>query len=280
MKSGSPTNMYASCPHLDDSHDTKHDKEMSLEDKAVHELTAKYDSYQGLMQQRRLSSVDGSETASSAGAESTEAAGQVSDHERMQVEIFFRSLKTQVFVCGSLANLYVGSTASEGDWELKHTGIPVLILDSGEARSRDKRRIQILLAERGTCFTLWRDTIDNLTSYRVAGHAFHTMHLSSDHSCLIGFSFDSVSAAAEMWNHVEKLTSSPENISLSVPGRRNRKPRRAPKPQPLPNKSNISQPCCFQHITSVDAGDRSRYFSLQTLVPVFSTQNKEQGTEL
>jgi len=172
-----------------------------------------------------------------------------------------------VFVCGSLANLYLGSTSCEGQWELSHMGIPVLVLDSGETRSRNKRRIQIVLAERGTCFTLWQDIIDNLSSYRVAGQAFHMMHLSSDHSVLVGLSFDSPAAADEMWGHVERLTACPENISLSVLGRRGRKPRRSPKPQPLPTKSHISQPCCFQHVTNVDAADRMRYLSLRALVP-------------
>ena len=174
-----------------------------------------------------------------------------------------------MFACGSLANLYIGSTSNEGQWELSHMGIPVLVLDSGETRSRTKRRIQIVLAERGTCFTLWQDTIDNLSSYRVAGQAFHTMHLSSDHSVLVGLSFDSASAADEMWSHVERLTACPENISLSVPGRRGRRPRQTakPKPQPLPAKTHISQPCYFQHVTNVDAADRMRYLSLRALVP-------------
>lgn len=180
---------------------------------------------------------------------------------------FEKFTQFQVFVCGSLANLYLGATSCEGQWELRYMGIPVLVLDSGETRSRNKRRIQIVLAERGTCFTLWQDIIDNLSSYRVAGQAFHTMHLSSDHSVLVGLSFDSAVAADEMWGHVERLTACPENISLSVPGRRGRKLRRTPKPQPLPAKSHISQPCCFQHVTSVDAADRMRYLSLRSLVP-------------
>lgn len=170
-------------------------------------------------------------------------------------------------MCGSLANLYFGTTSSDGQWELYCMGIPVLVLDSGETRSRTKRRIQIIVAERGTCFTLWHDIIDNLSSYRVAGQAFHTMHRSSDHSVLVGLSFDSPAAANEMWGHVERLTACPENISLSVPGRRGRKLRQTPKPQPLPAKINISQPCCFQHVTSVDAADRMRYHSLRSLVP-------------
>lgn len=76
----------------------------------------------------------------------------------------------QVFVCESLANLYLGSASQTERWELRFTGIPVVVLDLGETRSRSKRRIQILLAERGTCFTLWRETIDNLSSYKVKCH--------------------------------------------------------------------------------------------------------------
>ncbi|KAJ1519684.1 hypothetical protein ONE63_004947 [Megalurothrips usitatus] len=201
----------------------------------------------------------------------------VSENERQQVDSFFRGLKTQVFVCGSLTNLYLGSTApgQEGAWELRYTGIPVVLLDTGEARARNKRRIQILLAERGSCFTLWQDTIDNLSSYREAGPAFHTMCLSSDHSTLVGLSFDCPQAAQQLWDHVERLTSCPENISLSGPGARGRgrkSPRKSPKvkPVPLPSKAHISQPCCFQHVTSVDRKDRDRYFSLQTLVPALA----------
>lgn len=280
MKTVGGDPQYASCPQLEKPVKAVVCESESEEVRGLRQLTHRYDSYQGLVARQRKDSVAGSEATSSESSAATDD-GAISEHERLQVEAFFRSLKTQVYVCSSLANLYTGSTAHEGNWELTHTGIPVLILDSGETRSRSKRRIQIVLAERGTCFTLWRDTIDNLTSYRVAGRAFHTMHLSSDHTTLVGLSFDSEEAAAEMHARVELLTASPENISLSVPRRGGSKPRRksqgTPKPPPLPAKANISQPCCFQHITSVDAGDRSRYFSLQTLVPM---QSQDQGTEL
>lgn len=79
----------------------------------------------------------------------------------------------QVFVCESLANLYLGSATQGERWDLRFTGIPVVLLDLGETRSRSKRRIQILLAERGSCFTLWRDTIDNLSSYKVTKKKIH-----------------------------------------------------------------------------------------------------------
>lgn len=51
--------------------------------------------------------------------------------------------------------------------------------DKGSARSRSSPRVTMILAERGTCFSLWKDTIDNLSAYKMSGPAFHTMCLSS-----------------------------------------------------------------------------------------------------
>lgn len=195
--------------------------------------------------------------------------GQITEMERQQVETFFKGLKTQIYVCGSLANLYTKSTQDE-DWQLKYTGIPVVILDVGESRARNKRRIQIALAERGTSFMLWRDTIDNLSSYKVETASFHTMCYSCDHTTKVGFSFDTAEAAQDMWLHVEQLVACPENISLSTPGKKKKKKEKKKqiKPAPLPPKSHISQPCCFQHITSVDREDTCRYFSFKELLPL------------
>lgn len=83
----------------------------------------------------------------------------------------------QVYVCPSLANLY--ESVNKNEWRLKYTGVPVLLHDKGSARSRCVPRVTFILAERGSSFALWQDTIDNLSAYRVAGPAFHTMCLSS-----------------------------------------------------------------------------------------------------
>ncbi|KAK0075459.1 hypothetical protein PV325_006882 [Microctonus aethiopoides] len=241
-----------------------------------------YNEYGSDSQRRRLSSTGEADTSATSSYEGSEGSSEnndenrlepVSQVEREQVETFFRGLKSQVFVCESLANLYVGNATQGEQWELRFTGIPVVVLDLGETRSRSKRQIQILLAERGSCFTLWRETIDNLSSYKVSGPAFHTMCLSSDHSRLAGLSFDNSKAANDLWQHIEQLVACPENISLSVPGKKKKKKSPPPKKFVLPAKSNISQPCQFQHITSVDVADRSRYFSLQTLVPLNELEN-------
>ncbi|XP_076273750.1 misexpression suppressor of ras 3 [Rhynchophorus ferrugineus] len=257
-------------------------------------LSEKYDSYQDFLYRnqlrRRLSSTgensadsstttsgstysehDGSEGRADSEASSDiqdrkQSEGQIAEMERQKVETFFKGLKTQIYVSDSLANLYT-RIPTDQDWQLKYTGIPVIILDYGQARARDKRKIQIALAERGTCFMLWSDTIDNLSSYKVESPAFHTMRYSSDHTMQVGFSFDMTSAAERMWTHIEQLVSCPENISLSTPGKKKKKKEKVEKPLPLPPKSHISQPCCFQHITSVDKEDTERYYSLKELLP-------------
>lgn len=166
-----------------------------------------------------------------------------------------------------------------------YTGIPVLLYDKGSARSRSSPRVTFVLAERGTCFALWKDTIDNLSNYKVSGPAFHTMCLStgrefsshvihsptdkfsffSDHSKVFGFSFDSNESAIELWRWVERLISDPENIALSSPGRKKRTKKRS-KPIVLPPKSQISHPCQFLHVTKVTTYDTPRFFSLQAFV--------------
>ncbi|KAK6635976.1 hypothetical protein RUM43_009628 [Polyplax serrata] len=204
---------------------------------------------------------------------------RITESEKHQLEMFFKSLKTQVFVCESLVNLYVAWKETPGTWTYRHTGVVVVILDCGDTKSKRKRKIQILLAERGTCFPLWKDTIDNLSSYHRSStsSAFHVMHLSSDHSQIIGFSFDSPSEADKLLSHVEELTSNPENINISVPVSRKKvkKPTKKKCHIPLPHKKQISNPCLFQHVISVAAKDKPIYVSLQTLINADKVKNEE-----
>ncbi|BFF96316.1 uncharacterized protein DMAD_13541 [Drosophila madeirensis] len=190
----------------------------------------------------------------------------LSDYERGQVESFFGGLGTEIFVSGALANLYEG-TGNDGDWRLVFTGIPVILHDKGNSRARSMPRVTLVLAERGSCFALWSDRIDNLSNYRIAGPSFHTMCLSSNHQQMIGFSFDSTDAARELWQHVERLVSDPENIALTVPGTRKQKKQKRAKAAPLPPKSQISHPCQFHHVTSVVKEDSERYYSMQAFGP-------------
>ncbi|KAK2162748.1 hypothetical protein LSH36_92g02035 [Paralvinella palmiformis] len=190
------------------------------------------------------------------------------EQELLQVEMFYRSHKTDVFVCQSLANLYFGNIRSSGSparsvchidsgqWQFFKSGIPVLVLDSGQ--SRRKRKLNIILAERGTGFTLWRDTMNHLTNYTSPQSTFHTMHLSSDHTKLAGFRFVDASAAVDFYHRIFKLVSDPNddvlNLSGANKGKKNAK-HKDKKKYKAPTKADISTPCCFTHITKLDRAD-------------------------
>lgn len=234
----------------------------------------------------------------------------------------------------------------------------------------------MVLVEKGTGFILWSDVVDNLTKYTKQSSAFHTMHVSSDHSkwdlihwwiplasllfketrsfivlfygresksnvsswtkqsCFIfenwfvsrwilyrffqrlsdrdfencfpisrriGLSFDSGEAAENFYLHLQRwksllliashkrisvgkatdlcgfrLTSDPANIALSGPRSFSKKSgsfgslvdheRGGSKKYKAPNKSEISLPCAFQHVISVNSEDFKKYFSLQAFV--------------
>ncbi|OQR67578.1 hypothetical protein BIW11_13441 [Tropilaelaps mercedesae] len=217
--------------------------------------------------------------AASPDAEATD--GRLSDFELEQIQHCYRSQKTSVYVASCLANLYFSRTDQQGNpvtWELSSCGVPVLILDKGESRARTTRQLQIILAEKGTGFALWRDKIDNLSQYKCPGEeaSFQTMYLSYDHREMIGLSFDREDAAQEFFETVSDLCADPKNISLSMPKLSKKKSRsKSRKASKTPDKrrlakSEISSPICFQHITSVDVMDREKLNSLSSLVHTLS----------
>ncbi|XP_063613955.1 uncharacterized protein LOC134787162 [Penaeus indicus] len=226
----------------------------SKEAEAVRRITEKYDSLRALTDRR----------------DDVDDPLAVTDEDVARIETFFRGHKTQLWVCRTLANLYCesGAGASHGTWELKYTGVPILLLDQGDTRSRDKRLLQLILAEKGTGFALWKDVVDNLTSYRAQEPQFHTLYLSSDHRRRMGLSFNDGRAACEFHSHIERLTADPANISLSGPGKKKNKPKEKVSKYRAPKKTDISSPCNFQHVTTVDACDKTRFFSLQAFSKV------------
>ncbi|XP_033739915.1 uncharacterized protein LOC117327173 [Pecten maximus] len=176
----------------------------------------------------------------------------VTEQDILQVDTFFKSHKTDVVVCNCLANLYFGKVMGGKDhWKFTMTGIPVLVLDTGEHHR--KRRLQIVLSEKGTGFVLWKNKIDHLTEYSAPHTNFHTLHLTTDHTRLAGLSFDDGSAATEFYNALQKLTSDPNdelfNISKSKKKKKSQKSKQKFK---APKKTEISQPCCFVHVTKLE----------------------------
>lgn len=214
----------------------------------------------------------------------------ITEQEVNQVEMFYRSHKTNVFVCPCQATLYLSdpkrnslcpltppaaqdrgggrrsrqslppeAPPSAGGWTVVKSGVPVLVLDSGE--SRRQRRLHVVLAERGTGFCLWRDQIDCLTNYAVASVAFHTMQLSTDHSKTVGLRFDDPPSAAHFVHQIRRLTSDADDPLLSLasssPSADDRRKKAKGKAKRTVTKADISQPCCFTHITKLDPSEGS-----------------------
>lgn len=181
----------------------------------------------------------------------------LSDSELFSIEHFMKSHKSSTYVCHCMANLYFTSTRlvnngrcskpSSEAWQLSKTGVPVLTFDSGLARNRNRRRLSISLAERGSGFVLWSDIIDHLSNYRAycarlhgnlddieqpesrAGQTgrpleadttcdtFHVMYLSTNHRLMVGLSFDDANSARLFLRQVELVTADPANIALTGP---------------------------------------------------------------
>ncbi|XP_074595479.1 misexpression suppressor of ras 3 [Brevipalpus obovatus] len=217
------------------------------------------------------------------------------NEEVYQIERFYTAHKTFVYVSRCMANLYFTKTdlINEGrlssprshEWQLERTGVPVIIFDKGETKARDKRKLQICLAERGTGFNLWNDIIDNLTDYKAVHPCFHTLYLSSDHRKVAGLSFDSVQAASDFLHQVEAITCDPVNIALSAPKRSNSKKEAKSKVKrhtvfKLPTKEAISSPCLFEHVTTVKIEDFDRLCSIASLVPRKVIASSANNSEL
>jgi hypothetical protein len=87
-------------------------------------------------------------------------------------------------------------------------------------------------------------------------------------------SFDDSEAADDFHQHLLRLTSDPANIALSGPRSSSKKSTgtlteadsKSRKKYRAPNKSEISQPCAFQHVVNISQEDQSKYFSLQAYV--------------
>ncbi len=84
------------------------------------------------------------------------------------------------------------------------------------------------------------------------------MVLSNDHTRMTGFQFDDASAAGEFVLRLQKFTSDPDDIINQLSGKfKKKKAKKEAKKGKYraPAKSEISAPCCFQHVTNLDRNE-------------------------
>ncbi|XP_038049258.1 uncharacterized protein LOC119722923 [Patiria miniata] len=177
-------------------------------------------------------------------------AGTCTEQDIRQIERFFTSLKSRVYVCPALANLYfttLQDMANLGGWELATTGFPTLIFENRQ----NERRIVLCIAEKGTGFVQWKDGLNQDSQYKSPERNFHTLCVSGDAHKLAGLSFDNDLAAAELLDTVHAWLD--ELASEGDPANSKKKKRKHKEPKvTLPKKETISQPCMFEHVTNLD----------------------------
>ena len=151
------------------------------------------------------------------GSSSTERqrCSMLSNAELFQIDLFYRSRRTLVYVCLCPAVLYFARTASGSSsiWRFAAAGVPVIVVDTLGVSVGP--RLHVVLAERGTGFELWRYGLTDVDHYTVSetstigrdnigGAAFHTAILPSRD--VAGLCFDDADSASEFYRQLLRLT--------------------------------------------------------------------------
>jgi hypothetical protein len=167
--------------------------------------------------------------------------------ELFQVDLFYRSYKTVVQVSTCTATMYISSSHSNRshhhqqhnyagdrqvslsatDWKPVAVGIPVAVLD----QRHQPGRLNIVLAERGTGFELWRQVLDRTDQYVAASlndePVFHVVNCSTEGDSQrhasnggrrIGLHFDDPLAATEFHRQLLRLADH-DRLTLTCGGR-------------------------------------------------------------
>lgn len=202
----------------------------------------------------------------------------------LKIESSYRSIGTQVYSSRSICELYITTAerlAKLEDWIFFQHGLPVWLLNSGTNRKRETR-LSLILAEYGSGFPIWQETITGQSDLKQARDKHITFRL-SDRITLAVLRFNDSNASKEFFSYYISIRNDQRYKHLFVHGhsrssscgsilihrkRTNLQQQPAKQQQQHLSKSSISNPCQFQHITSLQLKDRTRLISLnQCLTP-------------
>ncbi|CAF3330017.1 unnamed protein product [Rotaria socialis] len=185
----------------------------------------------------------------------------VSDNDILKVELSYRSIGTHVYAARSLCDLYITTAerlAKLEDWILFQHGLPVWLLNSGTNPKRQSC-LSLVIAEYGSGFPVWQDNIGGHSDVKQAREQHITFRL-SDKVTLAVLRFNNILASKEFFSYYvsirndhryKHLFSNGNNRSSSCGSILTSKR----KSHRHVNKSSISNPCQFQHITRLQVKD-------------------------
>ena len=194
---------------------------------------------------------------------------RLEEHEIFKIKLSLSSLTNSVIVCPLIAKLYLWKPADSETWTYCKTGVPVLVLIHGDEKDSMKvTALQLCLVDRPTGFTTWREFLSEDSDYKMSQKNFHTLKLlSSLDGSMAGVKFPSEEMAAIFMKDVQcnmpddfiadvSHSSSPRHSSKSDQKNhsRNGKDKDKDKRKSVKriSKDEISSPCMFTHVTSIN----------------------------
>jgi len=189
---------------------------------------------------------------------SDEALGErLTEKDIFKIKLSLSCLSNRVVVCGATASLYFWQPPSlespSNQWTLARSGVPVLVISTGDCGARNPKGVYLSLVERDSGFATWKETLTSSSNYREQQKSFHTLMLSNGDGTMAGFRFNCEEAANAFLKDVEAAVeealtaaSAPELNKLQTSnGKEKVKKFRKLK------KVEISTPCLFSHVTSI-----------------------------
>lgn len=182
---------------------------------------------------------------------------KLSEKDIFKIKLSLSCLSNRVVVSGTTAVLYFWQPPSpespSNQWTYSLSGVPVLVISSGDSGDRNPRGVYVGLVERESGFATWKETITANSNYREQQKNFHTLALSTGDGTMAGIRFNCEDSANTFLKSVidaveenSTAASAPELNKLST----HTSKERLKKFRKL-KKVEISTPCLFSHVTSI-----------------------------
>lgn len=202
---------------------------------------------------------------------------RVKDKELFKIKLALSSLTNSVLICPVVATLYTQSTADNETWNCCKRGAPGLILSHNT--DREVISCHLCIADPESGFALWREKLLPASEYKATQKNFHTFKLLSDgvENTMAGIRFPSDESACiflrDVLGHIPK-----EGVHPDSPNSNKLSSRKSIKNKI--KKSEISQPCMFKHVTSINNSKpmKEKSQSVKALTPSKSKTSKYSGS--
>lgn len=182
---------------------------------------------------------------------------KLGEKDIFKIKLSLSCLSSRVVVCNAVANLYLWQPptveTSTNSWQYVRTGIPAIVVNSGDSGSRNPKGMSIYLMDKQSGFSIWKEVITANSNYREQQGNFHVLALSTGGGVMAGLRFADEDAAKmflkDVITNLEDViqtSSMPEIDKLHV-STGNEKLKKFRKLK----KNEISSPCLFSHVTSI-----------------------------